>query len=151
MKEHRGSQEGPFLGVDYGLKRVGLAISDPAGKVAVGAGILADLSGRALVRAVRAQAVRRGARAVVLGSPGLHKNGHAATKADLLAQGLEKLGLTVYRWNEDYTTAHVLSERKRVGGKGKPAKRWVDEAAAVLILQDFLDFRRAGQMCKNKP
>jgi RNase H-fold protein (predicted Holliday junction resolvase) len=51
-------------------------------------------------------------------------------------------GLPVALWPERFTTASAHAARKHFGGKGSGDKSWADEAAAVLILQDYLDWRR---------
>lgn len=134
----------PVLGVDYGLKRVGLAVSDPARRVAVGVGVIEGLQGRALARAIVNSASERRVSEIVIGSPsGTGRDGGAVKQgADDLAQTLTRMGIKVERWNEDYTTATALSDRKRVGGKRNVRRGWEDEAAAIFILQDFLDHSR---------
>ncbi len=133
--------EAPILAVDYGLQRVGLAISDPNGRVAVGAGILVGLKGRALARAVIAAARERNAKSILVGEPpeDAREVEDVIAGADKLSDYLTSKGFPVYRIDEDYTTAVALASRKAIGGKGKRTKKWIDEAAAIIILQRFLD------------
>ena len=135
---------GPVLGVDYGLKRVGLAVSDPERRVAVGAGRLEGLSGRALARAIAAAARSRKAGVIVVGAPPAGSRGHdeVAAGASKLAAALARMGFEVVRCDESYTTAEALAAGRRFGGKLTSTKGWVDEAAAVLILQGYLDRQR---------
>lgn len=133
--------QAPILAVDYGLKRVGLAISDPHGRVAVGAGILVGLTGRALARAVMVAARERNAKSILVGEPpeGAREVEEVIAGANKLSEYLASKGFPVYRIDEDYTTAVALASRKAIGGKGKRTKKWIDEAAAIIILQRFLD------------
>jgi len=138
-----------IMGVDFGLRRVGLAISGPAGAVAVGAGRIEGLTGRALARAIAAAARQRGAQVIVVGAPAASGRDadRVARGADSLSEALEKLGFQVEREVEDFTTATALADRARVGGKSSAGKGWTDEAAAFLILINHLDRRmlRAGE------
>ncbi len=134
--------EGVILAVDYGLKRVGLAVCDPDRRVAVGAGFLKGLSGRKLARAIKAEAQERDVKTILIGEPpeGAREVEPVIEGADNLTDTLQKWGFYVLRWDESYTTSTVLSDRRRYGGKSKTGKGWIDEASAVLILQSYLDY-----------
>ena len=145
---------GAILAIDFGLKQTGVAISDPNRRVAVGIGILENLSGRALARAVFAIARDRGATTVLVGSPpvGARNVEPVILGADKLSSALEKRGIKIARWGEAYTTAEALKAREHYGGKIKHGKKWIDEAAAILILQSYLDSvtSRKSQVTSNK-
>lgn len=132
---------GPMLSVDYGLKRVGLAFCDGIHKVAVGAGWLEGLSGRALKRAIKAAAEQRKTETIVIGKPpeGAREVEMVIAGANSLAVSLSKMGYRIIRQDEDFTSARVLADRKKIGGKSSKPKGWVDEAAAILILQDYIN------------
>jgi len=136
---------GTILGIDYGLKRVGLAVSDENGRLAVGAGWLEGLSGRSLARRIKAEADKRNAKLVVIGQPpeGVRDSDRVAAGADELAAALEKMGLETKRHDESYTTSTVLAERKKYGGKSSKPRGWIDEAAAILILQSYIDMLKS--------
>jgi len=131
---------GAILAVDFGLKRVGLAVSDPSRRVAVGAGTLIGLSGRTLARTVKKQAEDRNVSTILIGSPpeGARDVEEVIEGADNLAKALRKMKFKVLRWDEEFSTAKALSDRKEYGGKSNTKKPWIDEAAAILILQDYL-------------
>ena len=135
------SENEVILGVDYGLKRVGLAVGYLSQRMAVGAGWLEGLSGRSLARAVKAEAVKRGSGVVVIGQPpeGARDNDRVIAGADSLVAALERMGMKVVRWDESYTTSAVISDRKKYGGKSSRPRGWIDEAAAILILQSYID------------
>ena len=135
--------KGAILAVDYGLKRVGLAVCDPDRKVAVGAGMIENLSGRKLARAVYKEAVDRNAKVVLVGLPpeGATDVEPVIEGADRLSNNLQKMGMEIWRWDESFTTFEALKSRRMIGGKSKRKKKWVDEAAAVIILRTFLDSR----------
>lgn len=130
-----------WLAVDYGIKRVGLAYAPMNNDIAVGAGKIEGLSGRSLARAVYAEAKKRGVTHVLVGLPpeGAKNVEPVIEGSERLSQNLIKRGLTVYRWDESYTTAAALAAQNFVGGKAKPRNEWIDEASAILILQSYLD------------
>jgi len=137
--------QGAILGVDYGLKRVGLAVSDENGRLAVGVGWLEGLSGRSLARRIKAEADKRNAKLVVIGQPpeGARDSDRVAAGVDELTTALEKMGLDTERYDESYTTSTVLAERKKYGGKSSKPRGWIDEAAAILILQSYIDMLKS--------
>ncbi|MDP8239101.1 MAG: RuvX/YqgF family protein [Candidatus Hatepunaea meridiana] len=134
---------GAILGVDFGLKWVGLAVCDNRQTIAVGAGWLEDISGRSLARRIRIEAEERLAKTILIGQPpiGARNSERVVAGANILAESLRKMGFEVIRWDESYTTAAVLTDRKRIGGKSSKPKGWLDEAAAILILQGYIDNR----------
>lgn len=133
--------DGAILAVDFGLKRVGVAVCDPGRRVAVGVKCLDGLSGRALVREVARLADERCARVILIGEPPAEARGAGPViaGADALAKSLTAKGFVIVRWSEAYTTAQVLSDRKRLGGKGGKTAGWQDVGAAVVMLREFLD------------
>lgn len=138
-----------ILGVDYGDARTGLAMSDPTGMLASGAGVVTAYTPEKTAEAVAARARTLGAQQIVLGYPRNMNGteGPRAEKTKLFAGILEKIsGLPIILWDERGTTtdAHrILSENGRSGKKRKQA---VDEVAAVLILQGYLDKLRGGSL-----
>jgi putative Holliday junction resolvase len=130
-----------ILGVDFGLRRIGMAICPVNSRMAVGAGWIEATNRRDLVRAISAAARDREASDIVIGKPSA--NGRdadsVATGANELAEALSRQGFKIHRWDEDFTTSTVLTDIKEHGGRKKTPKGVVDEAAAVLILQGYLD------------
>ena len=144
--------EGPVLGLDLGERRIGLAVSDPAGVIAfpVGAlerkGLAADVG--ALCELIR----ERGVRSVVVGLP-LHLDGRAGTGAAAARRFADALGaacsLPVSLVDERLTTAlaeRAVREAPRGRGRGaRPKKQQVDALAAALILRTYLEQPREGR------
>ena len=126
---------GALLGVDYGLRRVGLAVCDPEGRTAVGAGRIESRSGRDLQRLIIEIARFRGVRGVVLGSPSPTLGNEALREAvRRLSKRLDQSAIPLALWPEQFSTASALAERKLFGGKGKAVKLWADEAAAIIYI-----------------
>jgi putative Holliday junction resolvase len=140
------TDRGRLLGVDYGERRVGLAISDPTGTIASPAGVIIRRAGK---RPPVAELVRRAesleARGFVMGLP-LDGNGDEtprSTEARAVAAELSKrTGLPVELIDERYSTATALRAIRDMGGSTKGRKGDVDALAAAVLLQQAL--HRAG-------
>jgi putative Holliday junction resolvase len=133
---------GRTLAIDPGERRVGLAVSDPDGRVALGLPTFETGHGRNFVDHLRellqAYAVTR----IVVGHPRMlsGERREAARRSEALARRLRsELGLRVELWDERLTT--VEGERLLRGTRAPKGAR--DRIAAILILQGYLD-RQAG-------
>ena len=137
---------GRLLAIDYGERRIGLAISDPTGTIASPAGVIVRRVGK---RPPIAEIIRRAealeARGFVMGLP-LDGNGDEtprSTEARRIALEITKrTGLAVDLMDERYTTAAALRAVREMGGSTKGRKGDVDALAATVLLQHAL--RRAG-------
>ncbi|HEY0994943.1 MAG TPA: Holliday junction resolvase RuvX [Gemmatimonadaceae bacterium] len=133
---------GRLLAVDWGDRRVGLALSDPAGIIASPAGHILRRAGK---RPPIAEVIRRAeeaeARGFVVGLP-LDGNGDEtprSTEARHVAAELEKrTGLPVLLVDERFTTAAALRAVREMGGSTKGRKGDVDALAATVLLQHAL-------------
>ncbi len=131
-----------WLGVDPGLARVGLAISDPDARLAVP---LEVVEASAAFPAIRAIVQRDGVEGIVVGLARLPSGdeGDAARRARRLGERLRRtLGLPVEYEDEAYTSV----EAERLVGHRRPS----DDVAATLMLQQFLD-RRAAASTDQQP
>jgi len=130
-----------ILAVDWGERRVGLALSDPSGMIATGLPTL-DVRGRedAIVR-VTETAREREADRIVVGLPLLMsgERGEAARSAEAFASALaERTGLPVETYDERLTSR--LSQRRmhEVGTRARRARGKVDQGAAIALLESYL-------------
>jgi putative Holliday junction resolvase len=145
------------LGIDLGSVRIGLAVSDPDGRIAFPAGVL-DRKGQGqdvaeLVVLIRERSIER----VVVGLP-LHMDGRAGTGAEAarrFASALaEASGLPVDTLDERWSsleaerslreTGALRREETRRRRKKKRGKGAIDEVAASIILRTYLERRRSG-------
>lgn len=127
-----------WLGVDAGLARVGLAISDPDAQLAVP---LEVVPASAAFPAIRAIVEREGVGGVVVGLPLTMRGdeGEAVRMARRLGERIERaLSVTVEYEDERLTSV----EADRLAGTRARGGRPRDDLAASLILQQFLDRRR---------
>jgi putative Holliday junction resolvase len=139
---------GRILGIDYGSRRVGVALSDPLGIIAGGAGTLANdatLLDR-LAEIVRVEEVVR----VVVGMP-YAPDGGKGGKASEVEAFIEKLRghvrVVIDTWDESFTSvdaqrAFIETGMKRKKRRQKPR---VDEMAARLMLQEYLNHHDTGR------
>ena len=133
---------GRLLAIDYGERRVGLAISDPTGTIASPAGAIVRRAGK---RPPIAEIVRRAealeARGFVMGLP-LDGNGDETPRTGevraIAAELTKRTGLSVVLVDERYTTAKALRAIHEMGGSTKGRKGDVDALAATVLLQHAL-------------
>jgi putative holliday junction resolvase len=136
------TNRGRLLAVDYGERRIGLAISDPSGTIASPAGVIVRRAGK---RPPVAEIVRRAealeARGFVVGLP-LDGNGdetpRSAEARTVAAALAERTGLPVELIDERYTTAAALRAVREMGGSTRGRKGDVDALAATVLLQHAL-------------
>jgi len=132
-----------FLAVDYGQKRIGLAISDPLGMIASPAGFIARRAGK---RPPVAEIIRRAealeARGFVIGLP-LDGNGDETDwtrEVRAVGAALEKrTGLPVQFLDERFTTSAALRVVREMGGTTRGRKGDIDAMAAAILLQHALN------------
>lgn len=135
------------LGLDVGDARVGVAVSDSTWLIAQGLDVVRRTQMPADVAAIRAHCEAQGVTDIVVGWP-LRLNGRPgmqARKVQIFADALEAaLGLPIHKWDERLST--VAAERILQEGRvrGQKQRAVVDKVAATLILQGWLDARRAS-------
>ncbi len=133
------------LGLDVGDRRIGVAVSDELGFTAQPVLTLVRKNRRqdlaSLARLVR----RYGCAQVVVGNP-LYMSGDIspqALKAQALAQALQlETGAEVTLWDERLSTTEAHRHLDAAGRLPADRRAVIDQVAAVLILQSFLDSRR---------
>lgn len=147
-----------IMGLDFGSKTVGVAISDP---------LLITAQGKEIIRRERPDKLRKTlarieelileneVSEIVLGLP---KNmddseGERVEKTKEFKEMLERrTGLTVTLWDERLTTVAADKYMMEAGIRRENRKEYVDEIAAVFILQGYLDRRsnEAKEMNRNE-
>ncbi|NLE51487.1 MAG: Holliday junction resolvase RuvX [Chloroflexi bacterium] len=137
---------GRLLGIDHGLKVIGLAISDPTGLLARPLDLLRRTSKRADFARINALIAEHGAVGLVVGLPVSPPEITVYTQADRVRLWAARLAaaveVPVYLWNERYSTQEA-EELLEAAGRERPER--IDAVAAAVILQEFLDARRAGE------
>jgi putative Holliday junction resolvase len=131
-----------LLGIDYGDRRIGLAVSDPTGTIATPAGHLARRPGkRAPIAALVKRAEELGATGFVIGLPLDAEGGEPPRAAEVRLVGAalaKRTGYPVRYVDERFTTAIALRAVHAVGGSARGRKGDVDALAAAVLLQHAL-------------
>jgi putative holliday junction resolvase len=137
-----------YLGVDPGEKRVGLAVSDPEGKMAMPLGVIDEADGAAQVEQIIETARLNEADSIVVGMP-YTLRGEIGPTAQRVVEQIELLRqrtqLPVHTHDERFSSGiaeHVLLEAD-VSRAGR--KRHRDKLAATVMLQSFLDRQSAEE------
>ena len=135
-----------ILGLDYGSKTVGVAVSDPLGFTAQGVEIIRRKSEnkmRQTLARIEELIAQYQVEEIVLGLPKNMNNtlGDRAEKSLELKETLERrTGLPVVMWDERLTTESANRVLMETGVRRENRKEHVDEIAAVFILQGYLDY-----------
>jgi putative Holliday junction resolvase len=137
-----------ILALDVGEKRIGLAVSDPLGITAQGLEVLTrkdpptDLA--RLLEVARQYQVQE----ILVGLP-RHLDGRPGQQAEAilaLARSLgETLGVPVTSWDERLTTVEAERVLVRADLSRRRRRQVVDQVAAVLILQSYLEYRNLSK------
>ena len=132
-----------YLGVDPGGRRLGLAVADDAGDVASPFAVVAYGGVAAAARMIAETADEVGAARVVIGLPTLEDGSEApgGRRSRLLAEALYALGVEVDLQSEFLTTAEA---RRRARDAGRRPECAIDDIAAQVILEEFLEGRRTA-------
>lgn len=136
-----------ILGLDVGSKRIGLAISDPLGITAQGLETVQRQNKRLdferLERVIRDYGVAE----IVVGYP-LRMSGAEGVQAEKMQRFADELrerfGLPVHLWDERLTSAQANRLLRETDMSIKRRGQVVDQMAAVLILQNWMDAKCGG-------
>ena len=142
-----------IMGLDFGSKTVGVAISDP---------LLITAQGITIIRRKEENKLRQTlaqieeliqeyeVSEIVLGNP-KNMNDTMGERAQLSAEFKEKLerrtGLPVVLWDERLTTVAADKAMMEAGIRREHRKEHVDRIAATFILQGYLDYRKNKENC----
>lgn len=132
------------LGVDYGLRRIGIAVGDTGRRIAFAHATHVEGRDGSVVAALRELAADRGADTVVVGLPltadgrEAEMAGHARRFAGILERDLD---LDVVLWDERYSSAEA---DRWLAGRKDQQKGDRDAVAAAIILQSWLDSLEAA-------
>ncbi len=142
---------GPALGLDYGERRIGMAVSDAEGEFAFPLGALERADWPKDLARLSDLIEERGIRRIVVGLP-LHldgRPGEMAAAARSFASRLEAAtGLPVALQDERWTSSEAERSLRETGGgrrrrKKKGAKGEVDAVAASILLRTWLERERS--------
>ncbi len=138
---------GPIIGLDVGDRRIGVAISDPEGRLAFPVTIIERRGEPADEEAILELARQREVTAIVVGIPRSLSGelGPQAEKVQAFVGSLARMALVpVVEWDERLSTVAAERAMREAGLKAGRRKARRDAVAAAFILQGYLDSLRPG-------
>ena len=131
-----------ILGLDHGDRRIGVSISDELGHTAQPLLTIHRTNRRNDMRSLARIVRRHGCTRIVIGLP-LHMSGDTGPRAlaakEFAAEVERELKLPVLLWDERLSTAEAHRHLDAAGRPANTRKAVIDQVAAVLILQSYLD------------
>ena len=146
-----------ILAIDFGVKRIGLAIGDSESSIATPFKTIKN-NGYENCSIKIAEIVKEwGINLIVLGKPEIYSDQEVNKQIDNFGKILKKnLNIDVIFYNEDYSSNSAQAElamQMQVGRKKKVNKAEIDRIAATLILQSYFEneiFKRANKRTTSK-
>ena len=134
-----------ILAVDYGDARTGVAVCDKNEILASPVGVIAEKDAARLAKKLAEAAAERKAEAVVMGLP-RNMDGSEGFRAEAVRRSAalleEAAGLPVTLRDERLTTVSAHNYLNLADTRGKKRKQTVDAVSAVIILQEYLEYRK---------
>lgn len=134
-----------IMSVDLGKARTGIALSDSGESFAFPKTVITEYNTEKLVKKVAALANEYGAELIVVGYP-KNMDGSLGSRAEECKKIAEKIGLESGKetvlWDERCTTVSAHTALNFTDTRGKKRKEIIDAVAAVIILEDYLKFRK---------
>jgi putative holliday junction resolvase len=133
-----------ILGLDYGSKRIGVAVCDELGITAQGIATITRKNRSQVLNEIAAYIEKYSVEKIVIGYP-IKLNGTEGIQCDKInkfARVLEStFSLPVIKWDETLTTKEAEEILIQANMRREKRKAVVDKLAATLILQGYLDSR----------
>jgi putative pre-16S rRNA nuclease len=131
-----------ILAVDHGEKRIGLAISDPTGTIANPLSVIRHVSRAIDAAQVATIALEQEAGMIVIGQS-FDEDGQpnlAGRRAARFAEALQsQTDIPIQMWDESFSTQKARAARIQMGVSRKQRSGHLDEIAATVILQSYID------------
>ncbi len=133
------------LGLDVGSRRIGVALSDASGTLATPLTTITAVPQAQALERIGRLCVEHEVVEIVVGLP-LTLRGEVGPQAETVQKFAEALGqsiaLPIQFFDERLTTAAAEQQLRDLGMKPEKRKLQIDQVAAAIILQDYLDQRR---------
>lgn len=134
-----------IMSVDLGKARTGIALSDNSESFAFPKTVINEYNTEKLVNKICELAKEYSAELIVVGYP-KNMDGSIGGRAEECAEIAESIknasGLETILWDERCTTVSAHTALNYTDTRGKKRKNVIDAVAAVIILEDYLSFRR---------
>jgi putative Holliday junction resolvase len=153
-KSEQTHQTRRVLALDVGKKRIGLAVSDELGLTAQGLETLQRNRIRDDLAKLEELTRELSIGTLLIGKP-LHMSGDESRQSEYTREFADRLAsqtsLPVVFWDERLTSAEAERMLRETGASLDRKKKSVDRLAAMLLLESYLDFRRAsGEMLEDE-
>jgi putative pre-16S rRNA nuclease len=134
-----------ILAVDPGEKRIGIAISDPSGTIANPLTVVQHIS-RPVDAAMIADLARQNEAGLIIVGQSLDEEGQStpqSRRSDRIAEAIrQQCNLSVILWDESFSTQIARQARVQMGVSRHKRRGHLDELAATVILQSYLDSKQ---------
>ena len=141
-----------ILGIDYGGRRIGVAVSDELGVTAQGVSTIARKNREADLDAIGDLVRRHGVERIVIGYP-LRLDGSEGIQCEKINRFVRRLemrlSLPIARWDEALSTKEAEELLRQRGVHREKRRDVVDRVAASIILQGYLDAVASGEKADN--
>ena len=145
---------GRVLALDFGKRRIGLAVSDEMGLTAQGLDTLERTRLREDIARLADLAAAKDVSLILMGDP-LHMSGRQGSQSEKVREFAERLrqrtGLPIRFWDERLTTVEADRVLRESGISSRKRARSVDRLAAVILLESYLDWRSINQQGGSLP
>lgn len=133
---------GRILGIDYGEKRVGLAITDPLAITARGFETIFNKDRKELLKSLQSIISSNEIKKIVVGIP-YSLNGNKGPMAEVVEEFTRDLSssteVKVDTWSEEFSSEDAKTALRQIGVDYRKNKGEIDKMAAALILRSYLD------------
>lgn len=136
-----------IMSIDYGKARTGLAICDKEEMLAFPLDVINEKNPEVLCEKISKKISENKIEKVIFGLP---KNmdgslGESAQKVKEVAEILRsKIGIEIDFWDERQTTVSAHAYLNTTNTRGKKRKSIIDAVSAVIILENYLNYRKSG-------
>lgn len=142
--------KGRVASIDFGLKRIGVAISDENRVIATSLGVVfAKKTTRETVEALACHFQKYTLSKIIVGHP-MHLNGKEGFLADevrfFVSHLKEKFSCDIVLWDERLSSVQAERSLKEGGMQRKKRAKVIDAVAAVILLQSYLEFLSLSSM-----
>jgi putative Holliday junction resolvase len=141
-----------LLGLDYGERRIGIAMSDPLHIIVQPFRTIEYKHQDEIWESLRSIIAEYEIEAIVVGMP-LNLKGDKGQKAKtveaFVAELTSRIPMPIHYWDERFTSVEAHRSLHEMGHSPSRKKTYVDQLAAVFLLQSFLDHRKIT--LRNQP
>ncbi|MGN0451208.1 MAG: Holliday junction resolvase RuvX [Acutalibacteraceae bacterium] len=134
-----------IMSVDLGKARTGIAVSDSGESFAFPKTVITEYNTERLINKISTLANEYGAELIVVGYP-KNMDGSSGSRAEECKEIAERIGLASGKntvlWDERCTTVSAHTALNFTDTRGKKRKEVIDAVAAVIILEDYLKYRK---------